>query len=458
MTTEQGNQHSGLGIIQWWGLSPAVDLSEVILKDDNPDEVNILLVGAGDIRHILLTLSRLNRHHNLKKVNFYIWENRVEIYARQILPLLAISEPSSAYNINTKVGLYLDIFGNSMNRPFTQKYITQKATVMSEMVTDLSYGKERASFLDLSELKFKDRDLINDQCCFWRSKDEFKIQEQWDIRSRQYLGARYDHRSGDYDWKLSMRYNELQASVITKHHYNRFRDVGVSFEPLEEGSYTCPNKSLSSSRVLANGRGDKNAFRGFWGDIIVGPFVCHGIESENEKLFKLQNKLPTHGSDEISKWNIHAALHELFHGEKFDGEANSQIELVDEDDDKHVSTDLVKRKELYSSVKMDKSSVTFLSPTNFDKLYNSSKYNSKFDLVFLSVSNSKKIDQNLPLCLKPNGLVVAETAKYVLDLKKEQQETHLNAVKQMAKDCGFSERGFSNVLSSKMIFKRNSGD
>ena len=173
--------------------------------------------------------------------------------------------------------------------------------------------------------------------------------------------------------------------------------------------------------------GDKNAFRGFWGDIIVGPFVCHGIESENEKLFKLQNKLPTHGSDEISKWNIHAALHELFHGEKFDGEANSQIELVDEDDDKHVSTDLVKRKELYSSVKMDKSSVTFLSPTNFDKLYNSSKYNSKFDLVFLSVSNSKKIDQNLPLCLKPNGLVVAETAKYVLDLKKEQQETHLNA-------------------------------
>ena len=272
--------------------------------------------------------------------------------------------------------------------------------------------------------------------------------------------------------------------VITKQHYNRFRDIGVSFEPLEEGSYTCPNKSLSSSRVLANSRGtyyssgpycsivfvgDKNAFRGFWGDIIVGPFICHGIESENEKLFKLQNKLPTHGSDEISKWNIHAALHELFHGEKFDGEANSQIELVDEDEAEHVSTELVKRKELYSSVKMEKSSVTFLSPTAFDQLYNSSKYNSKFDLVFLSVSNSKKIDKNLLPCLKPNGLVVLETAKYVLDLKKEQQETHLNAgkfifmrfkhfplflVKQMAKDSGLSERGFSNVLSPKIVFKK----
>ena len=78
---------------------------------------------------------------------------------------------------------------------------------------------------------------------------------------------------------------------------------------------------------------------------------------------------------------------------------------------------------------MEKSSVTFLSPTNFDKMYNSSKYHSKFDQVFLSVSNSKKIDKNLLPCLKPNGLVVAETAKYVLDLKKEQQETHLNAGK-----------------------------
>ena len=95
-----------------------------------------------------------------------------------------MSEPSAAYNINTKVGLYIDIFGNSMNRPFTEKYIKQKATVMSEMVCDLGYGKERAPFLDLADLKFKDRDLINEQCCFWRSKDEFKIKDQWDIRSR----------------------------------------------------------------------------------------------------------------------------------------------------------------------------------------------------------------------------------------------------------------------------------
>ena len=78
------------------------------------------------------------------------------------------------------------------------------------------------------------------------------------------LGARYDHRSGDYDWKLNMQFHELQASVITRVPYNRFREKGVAFEPFEEGSYTVPNKTICSSRVLANQRGDKNAYRGYW--------------------------------------------------------------------------------------------------------------------------------------------------------------------------------------------------
>ena len=49
---------------------------------------------------------------------------------------------------------------------------------------------------------------------------------------------------------------------------------------------------------------------------MVGPYICHGIESENKALFKTQNKLPTHGADQISKYNVTAAIHELFTGQK----------------------------------------------------------------------------------------------------------------------------------------------
>ena len=70
--TERGDQQGGLGIIQWWGLSPALDMTTKVL---NPDvELDILLCGSGDVRHILQTVSRLGRQKTVKKINFYLWE------------------------------------------------------------------------------------------------------------------------------------------------------------------------------------------------------------------------------------------------------------------------------------------------------------------------------------------------------------------------------------------------
>ena len=131
------------------------------------------------------------------------WTNqKSEIYARQCLMLLAITEPNCAFTVQSKAELYLDILGNSHNRQVTGDYIMQKSSVLSEMITDFSYARDRANFINFEELKFKDRDLMDDQFQYWRSSEEFKVKEQWDVRSRQYLGARYDHRTGDFDWKV----------------------------------------------------------------------------------------------------------------------------------------------------------------------------------------------------------------------------------------------------------------
>jgi len=44
------------------------------------------------------------------------------------------------------------------------------------MVTDFSYCKKRASFVELDRLKFKDRDQLDDQFVFWRAlKDKFMV-------------------------------------------------------------------------------------------------------------------------------------------------------------------------------------------------------------------------------------------------------------------------------------------
>ena len=81
---ESGNQNAGLGSIQWWGFSPATDLLQYVKKDS--EELNILLVGPGDVRHVLRTISE----NPAVKINFYIYEQQVESIARHLLLLLAL--------------------------------------------------------------------------------------------------------------------------------------------------------------------------------------------------------------------------------------------------------------------------------------------------------------------------------------------------------------------------------
>jgi len=399
---ESGDHQSGLGSIQWWGFSPSLDLASYETKNSE-SELNYLIVGAGDIRHILHTISK----NPGRKINFWIYEAQIEVIARQMALLLVISEPDTAYGMNIKTSLYLDIFGNSLIRAVTHKYLMQKSTVLSEMITDFGYMKERASFLNLDRLKFKDRDRLDDQFTFWRRPEEFQIQAQWDIRLRRYLGMRYDAKNGAFDWNLSMQFYERKATMITKLEYYRFREIGVAFSPTENENHENPNKTLSSSKVMANQRGDKNAYRGYWGDIIVGPFISHGIETENKEMLKTVNKKPSTSSEIIAHWNVENYLERMHKRES----ANS-----------YISTNLTRRREKYRSHYMNGISVNFLSPTGFDELENSPWSNQLFDAIFLSTANAGKLQNKdfIQHCLKPNGFVLVESPTYILDLKPEQ--------------------------------------
>ena len=133
---------------------------------------------------------------------------------------------------------------------------------------------------------------------------------------------------------------------------------------------------------------------------MVGPYICHGIESENKALFKTQNKLPTHGADQISKYNVTAAIHELFTGQKvrlkkldfqfskpiifkifpkiewaffepqkYQEKETAKIEeIIEENEEIEIDTGLHKRREKYSSVKADNFSVTFISPMDVSRM------------------------------------------------------------------------------------------
>ncbi|NWU73996.1 DAAF3 factor, partial [Pterocles burchelli] len=84
----------GLGTVCWWGLSPAIDLRQHLPPELDPAaEAAVLLVGAAEGRHILLTAARARRGPP-RAITLFVAEQRPETVARQLLFLLLALEAS----------------------------------------------------------------------------------------------------------------------------------------------------------------------------------------------------------------------------------------------------------------------------------------------------------------------------------------------------------------------------
>ncbi|ELK23861.1 Troponin I, cardiac muscle [Myotis davidii] len=101
MTTPAGSG-TGFGSVSWWGLSPALDLqaesppvdpdSQANAEHGTP-ELDVLLLGSVDGRHLLQTLARAERWPR-RRFQFYVLENNLEAVARHMLFFsLALEDP-----------------------------------------------------------------------------------------------------------------------------------------------------------------------------------------------------------------------------------------------------------------------------------------------------------------------------------------------------------------------------
>ncbi|XP_059584119.1 dynein axonemal assembly factor 3 isoform X3 [Alligator mississippiensis] len=310
---------TGFGTTTWWGFSPALDLQKECLEasldhvcqsEEGLSELNILLVGSVDGRHVLKTMCQAHRWPQ-RKINFYIVENNPEVLARQLLFLSLALEPQEKMGLQEKSETFLELLGNSLMRSPTATYLQEKSDIFIRLATDPDFQQCYLPVLDMAGLKFKERDQLEGIFRFWLHPDPqaFPIVRLWDLRVRQYLGTRYDTRNGVSDWDLNMKLHEQGASVINIREYTRWRDTGVAFE-LREGIYDTPNKTLASGRLLRL-NGDRVPARGYWGDIATGPYILFGIETEEQSLLKTINGVPSKSAQEISLHNVTAMFHEL---------------------------------------------------------------------------------------------------------------------------------------------------
>nr|F6S9E6.2 RecName: Full=Dynein axonemal assembly factor 3 [Xenopus tropicalis] len=417
----------------WWGLTPALDLQMHLhpppppeiycsCSDDLP-ELNILLVGGGDGRHILKTICQASRWPH-RKLKFFIIESDLELLARHMLFLSLALEHPEQMGLQEKSELFLELFGNSLIRNKTASYLQEKSELFIRYVTDPDYQQSNVPLLNLSSIKFKERDKLEDIFKFWRNADPklFPIDKYWDEKNRQNLGRRYDSRKGAYDWDLSMKLHDRGAGVINSREYNYWREKGVAFMN-REGVYDIPNKTLASQMVVPQSSG-KVLARGYWGDITASPYIAFGIETEEESLLQTANGVHVKSAQDIAQHNMISLFHELAYGKIYSVPASGQAE-----------SELAKTD---SDYKTNEEQTVGLITLNNVEIHFLPRFNNFFNLLYFSCSMVHFLKPEYKFIAASKATLVLELTKFMVDLQTEKLQDYVTIVAKLAQEAGFT--------------------
>ncbi|XP_026953253.1 dynein axonemal assembly factor 3 isoform X2 [Sagmatias obliquidens] len=488
MTTPAGSG-TGFGSVSWWGLSPAVDLqaeSPPVDPDSQADtehgtpELNVLLLGSVDGRHLLRTLTRAALWPR-RRFRFYVLENNMEAVARHMLIFSLALEDPEKMGLQERSETFLEVWGNALLRPSVAAFVRTQAGRLARLVPEPDRLAEQLPWLSLGALKFRERDALEAVFRFWaggeKGPEAFPMSRLWDSRLRHYLGSRYDARRGVSDWDLHMKLHDRGARVIHTSEFRRWRETGVAFELRDSSAYHVPNRTLASGRLLSH-RGERVAARGYWGDIVTGPFVAFGIEADDETLLKTSND---RGRD-------HAAQRDgavprdgrLGAPESHPGRPRAgarrrgwkpgacclvcKMGLCVPGQSSQNFPGICLRGRMRKGLKTDKAShlqvlsvcltlpvfpspaapvpesftVHFLSLGSAQTLHHKSCYKGRFQLLYVACGMVHLLSPELGACVAPGGRLIVELAQFLVDLRQEQLQGFSTRVGELAQAAGFA--------------------
>ncbi|XP_077649413.1 dynein axonemal assembly factor 3 [Urocitellus parryii] len=439
MTTPAGSG-TGFGSVCWWGLSPALDLQAEVSPPVDPDsqadtahktpELDVLLLGSVDGRHLLRTLARAALWPR-RRFNFYVLENNLEAVARHMLIFsLALEEPEKM-GLRERSEAFLEVWGNALLRPPVAALVRAQAERLANLVPEPDRLAEQLPWLSLRALKFRERDALEAVFRFWsggeKGPEAFPMSRLWDSRLRHYLGSRYDARRGVSDWDLRMKLHDRGAQVIHTHEFRRWRDTGVAFELRDSSAYHVPNRTLASGRLLSH-RGERVAARGYWGDIATGPFVAFGIEADDQSLLRTSNGQPVKTAGEITQHNVTELFREVAAwGRPRAAQGDKEEELPLEP---QPWTSAASARESFT--------VHFLALGSAQTLHHKRCYQGRFQLLYVACGMVHLLGPELGACVSPGGNLVVELARYLVDLRPEQLQAFSARVSELAREAGFA--------------------
>lgn len=426
----------------FWGFSEAVDLLKEYknhMKNDDPEpeEINILLFGCGDPRHILKTLANSFGHST--KINFFIAEGCLELLARNLLLLSIALEPSDQLTLKSKTHLFMDIFGNSLLRASSYGYVCSKAKHFLRCITGLDFARSTMPSFVFDRLKYSERDGLENIFEFWRNRNggqRFDISRLWEQRQRRELGQRYDTRKGVFDWDLNMRLKDYGGGQICSQEYMHWRETGIAFA-FPEFDHNIPNRTLATG-IRQNGT--QFMHQGYMGDISVGPFASFGLTCDDAAMLQSNHGTNEFRATDVTERNIHQLMYEIqerqpYAFDKADvhkyGSAQlllpapmpSQRNDIDENELRQYDHALLATPNM---------TVTYLSLDDVLELAQRKEFKALFHVVFISHTYFKLIGKEMATVFAENAIVLFET-KQVSVLRKDDISKFLKEIRDFAK-------------------------
>eukprot|EP01064_Diplonema_japonicum_P034495 TRINITY_DN7160_c4_g1_i1.p1 TRINITY_DN7160_c4_g1~~TRINITY_DN7160_c4_g1_i1.p1 ORF type:complete len:531 (+),score=83.53 TRINITY_DN7160_c4_g1_i1:58-1593(+) len=446
MQTDSQALKNSVGTEQNWGWSPGFDLLENIpkgrLDGDLEEPVNILLDGAGDIRHIIYTVSRVRRHTD-RPVHFYLQEMNLKHISRHIFFLTWFLEKNSVGELEESVAEFLELYGNSLLRDpavSTMKRIGKRVASMLRGADD-----SFEDFFDFETfIKMKETDWIADQMEAWTStKSNFNVDHQWDNRVRTDIGDRYDSKSNVMDWDFNMGLLPYTPHIRWPE-YKDWRTTGIAYDwarvnPHRDTKYEYvhPNKTLA---MFVNRKRDNGVYLG---DVRCSPFTNFGINSEYPDLLAKQHDGSFKYSNGILALHaIRACLYEFVTGKKWEF---SEFKLAWDAPSALQEQDPVDKIPEKPNVKFFFAGI---DPARFHLLLNTKQdVPVKFDAMFLSCHAAQNFTSDRQSFMKPSGYVAVETVKFCVYMDALQKDAYREKLKDIMAAQGWA---FSPPLTARI--------
>ncbi|XP_050176384.1 dynein axonemal assembly factor 3 [Myiozetetes cayanensis] len=207
---------------------------------DPSAEAPVLLVGAAEGRHVLLTAARARRDPP-RAITLFVAEQRPEPVARQLLFLLLALEAPERPRPAARAAAILELLGSGRLRAGTAAMLRGAAGRLRRWVTgDRHWQREGPA--DLGLMKCRDRDALEAVLRRWERagpvpacRGSRAVPEPvpgppgWDRRLRRRLGPRYDARAAVADWELRMGLHPRGATTVSPAEFGLWRESGDAF-------------------------------------------------------------------------------------------------------------------------------------------------------------------------------------------------------------------------------------